>query len=129
MGKVILTAVLLAAGTEALTKAIAENPADTANDILQLQADHEALLNENKHHKQLSATLTTELEKLSPAAPVEVKKPELSKSTFKVNKKEYGFAYPQIKLDGVIITNDDVLASKDLQEKLVKMGSGFIVAK
>lgn len=130
MAKVILTAALLAEGADALTKAIAENPAAAANDILQLKADdNDALQKENEQLKELIENLTAELEKLSPTAPVEAKKAELSKLTFKVGTKQYGFVYPQIKLDGAIITNDDVLASKELQEKLVKMGSGFIVAK
>lgn len=154
----ILTIAVIGAGAESIATAIAADAHAAAHDILlivtekqQLQANFDALKNEfdllpdiSKSYKELeegfdalkkehealakiNAELTEQLEALPPPEN-EKQKPALSDKTFTHEKQTYGFAYPQLKLDGSVITADDVVNSKDLQKKLVEMKSGFIKA-
>lgn len=134
MAKLILiTAALLEAGAfDQLEKAIAENARDAAADVVllvqenaDLQAGFDALKLEHEALAKINAELQAQIE-AGPGASVEVSKPTLSDKTFTHNKKEYGFAYPQLRFEGAIITADDVVKDKKLQEKLVEMESGFI---
>jgi len=134
MAKLILiTAALLEAGAfDQLEKAIAENARDAAADVVllvqenaELQEGFDALKLEHEALGKINAELQAQIE-AGPGAAVVVAKPTLSDKTFTHNKKEYGFAYPQLRFEGAIITADDVVKDKKLQEKLVEMESGFI---
>lgn len=134
MAKLILiTAALLEAGAfDQLEKAIAENARDAAADVVllvqenaELQEGFDALKLEHEALAKINAELQAQIE-AGPGAAVVVAKPTLSDKTFTHNKKEYGFAYPQLRFEGAIITADDVVKDKKLQEKLVEMESGFI---
>ena len=54
------------------------------------------------------------------------KKVTLTQETFKVDGAEYRLKYPHFSLEGAKVTQDEVLADKELQKKLVKSGSGVI---
>lgn len=134
MAKLILiTAALLEAGAfDQLEKAIAENARDAAADVVllvqenaELQEGFDALKLEHEALAKINAELQAQIETGTVAAVV-VAKPTLSDKTFTHNKKEYGFVYPQLRFEGAIITADDVVKDKKLQEKLVEMESGFI---
>lgn len=117
---------------DTLTKAIAEKPELAAQDLVslmqenkELQEGFDALKLEHEALAKINAELQAQIE-AGPSAAVVVAKPTLSDKTFTQNKKEYGFAYPQLRFEGAIITADDVVKDKKLQEKLVEMESGFI---
>ena len=117
---------------DTLTKAIAEKPELAAQDLVslmqenaELQEGFDALKLEHEALAKINAELQAQIETGTVAAVV-VAKPTLSDKTFTHNKKEYGFVYPQLRFEGAIITADDVVKDKKLQEKLVEMESGFI---
>lgn len=117
---------------DTLTKAIAKNPELAAQDVVylmqenkQLHEGFDALKLEHEALAKINAELQAQIE-AGPGAAVVVAKPTLSDKTFTHNKKEYGFVYPQLRFEGAIITADDVVKDKKLQEKLVEMESGFI---
>lgn len=131
---ILITSELIAAGIDEISKAIASNSGVAAGDILlivaenkDLQEGFDALKKEHEALAKVNAELKEQLEAL-PAPQNEKQKPALSDKTFTHEKQTYGFAYPQLKLDGSVITADDVVNSKDLQKKLVEMKSGFIKA-
>lgn len=134
MRKLILvtTALLAAEHFEMLKAAVAEKPADAAADLLTLSKENEdlnAAFDALKKEHESIAKVNKELEeqiKALPAAETVVEKPTVSDKTFTVEKKTYGFVYPQLKLEGTVITAADVLADVKLQKKLIEMGSGFI---
>lgn len=137
MAKLILiTAALLeAAAFEELAKSIAENPKDAAADVVVLAQENSAQLEEIESLKKerdslakINKELQDQLNKLptAEAADQAPQKPTLSAETFTVSNKKYGFVYPAVRLDGVLVTNADVLADKKLQAKLVEMKSGSI---
>ena len=73
--------------------------------------------------------LNSKVEELSKNAPASTEKKShsgISKETFTVNNKKYGFKKPRINHSNQVITADEILASKELQEQLVKIGSGMI---
>lgn len=134
MNKLILvtTALLAAENFEALKATVVGKPEDAAADLLTLAKENEDLNAAfdalKKEHESL-AKVNQELEAQIAALPGSVtvaEKPTVSDKTFTVEKKTYGFAYPQLKLEGTVITAADVLADVKLQKKLVEMGSGFI---
>lgn len=95
----------------------------------------EALKAENETLKAVNIELTNELEAISKKdlkavvqASQEKTAPVLSKETFTVDGKSYGFNYPVITIKGKRITNDDVLASKELQAELVAANHSMIKA-
>lgn len=126
--KLFITEALLAAGVEELTKAIAADPASAAADILIVVAENKELQEGFDALTKINAELNEQIEAAPAQAEVEVVKPKLSDKTFTVDKTKYGFAFPAVNLEGTIITNEDVLNSKELQKKLVEMESGFIIA-
>lgn len=134
MNKLILvtTALLAAENFEALKAAVVEKPEDAAADLLTLSKENEnlnAAFDALKKEHESIAKVNKELEKqiaALPAAETVVEKPTVSDKTFTVEKKTYGFVYPQLKLEGTVITAADVLADVKLQKKLIEMGSGFI---
>lgn len=142
----ILTVAVIGAGAEGIASAIAANLEAAANDILyivteksnlqanfdsltemfgELEEGFDALKLEHEALAKINAELQAQIE-AGPVAAVVVAKPTLSDKTFTHNKKEYGFVYPQLRFEGAIITADDVVKDKKLQEKLVEMESGFI---
>ena len=66
------------------------------------------------------------------AAPAEaqpVDESPLSELSFEHEGESYGFVLRKVQLNGEVITADDVVASEELQAKLVAIGSGMIVKK
>lgn len=130
----ILTVAVIGAGADGIVAALAA-AADlnaVAADILyivtehnELQAGFDALKLEHEALAKINAELQAQIE-AGPGAAEVVAKPTLSDKTFTHNKKEYGFVYPQLRFEGAIITAEDVVKDKKLQEKLVEMESGFI---
>jgi cell division septum initiation protein DivIVA len=93
------------------------------------------LLAENETLKAVNDELSKELASLSEnslqAAVDKAKKtevPTLSAETFEVEETRYGFVSPVMMFEKKRITNADVLASKELQAKLVAAKSGMIKA-
>jgi septal ring factor EnvC (AmiA/AmiB activator) len=89
------------------------------------------LLMENEQLKEVNEGLQSEIEKLSEKIPAAEKAEEkkaavLSTETFTHKGSKYGFNYPVMMFEGNRITNDDVLADKDLQAKLVAAGSSML---
>jgi predicted nuclease with TOPRIM domain len=115
---------------------------DQAKQLEELNAEHirqdkqvEALLAENETLKAVNDELSKELASLSEnslqAAVDKAKKtevPTLSAETFEVEETRYGFVSPVMMFEKKRITNADVLASKELQAKLVAAKSGMIKA-
>lgn len=110
------------------------------NDLTAIAQDQEkqleALKAENEMLKAVNDELTNELEGISKKdlkAVVEASQtkaaPVLSTESFTVAGKSYGFNYPVMVYKGKRITNDDVLASTELQEELVAAGHSMIKAK
>lgn len=128
MAKLLLiTAALLAAdGLVALQKAVAENPNDAAADLVTISNELGEQVQAVDALKKINAELAEQIASLSPEEDTPVAKPTLSDKTFSINKVKYGFAFPALNLEGTVITNEDVLADKELQQKLVDMESGFI---
>lgn len=141
MNKLILvtTALLAAENFEALKATVVGKPEDAAADLLTLAKENEDLRTDLENltasfsqlqvEAQAVVSINQELEAQIAALPGSVtvaEKPTVSDKTFTVEKKTYGFAYPQLKLEGTVITAADVLADVKLQKKLVEMGSGFI---
>lgn len=75
-------------------------------------------------NERLSAELATAGHRdQAPQAP----QPEgVSESTFELDGNVFGFRRRKVQEDGQIITADEVMASEDLQRKLVEMGSGML---
>lgn len=128
----ILTIAVIGSGVDGLVAAIAADAHAAAHDILlivaenkELQEGFDALKLDHEALAKINAELQAQIE-AGPGAAVVVAKPTLSDKTFTHNKKEYGFAYPQLRFEGAIITAEDVVKDKKLQEKLVEMESGFI---
>jgi hypothetical protein len=145
MAKVLLlltTALLSAEGFVDLQKAVSEKPNDAAADLVTLSnelaekeqaiVEQGAVISEKDEAidalKKINAELAEQIQSLSPVEDTPVVTPKLSDETFTVNKVKYGFCFPALNLAGVLITNEDVLADKELQKKLVEMESGFIKA-
>ena len=85
----------------------------------QLREELEIVGNINKE-------LTLEIESLK-SIPVVVQQSSLiSHETFEHEGIVYGFVYPGINYKGEVITADHILASKNLQEELVKIKSGML---
>lgn len=130
---ILLTAELLAEKNfQMIQEAVAANPQNAAADLEALAQENgylnevfDALKKEHEALAKINAELQAQIE-AGPGAAVVVAKPTLSDKTFTHNKKEYGFVYPQLRFEGAIITADDVVKDKKLQEKLVEMESGFI---
>lgn len=130
----ILTVAVIGSGVEGIAAAIAADLHAAAADILlviqdnkELQEGFDALKLEHEALAKINAELQAAITDAPAVAEIEApKKPELSKKTFTVDKVKYGFVFPAIKLDGTVITNEDVLNSPELQKQLVEMGSGFI---
>lgn len=101
--------------------------------IEQLQDDNENLKQENQQLrteidelKKINASLTTELEEKPESMHPEVAVTSISKEQFEVDGKTFGFTCPAVLFEGKRITSVEVLADKELQAKLVEIGSGFI---
>jgi hypothetical protein len=78
---------------------------------------------------KINEDLTLQIEELSNAAPaVRPSEPTslVSKETFNVGKKKFGFKKIRMDFNGQIITAVEVLASKELQKNLAAIGSGMI---
>lgn len=96
-----------------------------------IASDNEALRKELEISQQqvvdLSKALSESGSKTTTPEKTEVAKPTgISTATFKVAGKTYSFAMPAVSLDGEKITAKEVLASTELQQRLVEMESGFI---
>jgi len=97
---------------------------------------HEATKAELENTVAVNSELAAEVAKLSEVAPVkaEAKKatPGVSNEVFEVDGKQYGFVFAKVcvKLPGSDaaqpITAEEVLASKELQQQLIGMGSNMI---
>lgn len=76
---------------------------------------------------EVNKALTLEVERISTtSAEPFPSKSSVSADTFELAGKTYGFAYHATIFHQEKITADEVLASKDLQQELVDLGSGFI---
>jgi regulator of replication initiation timing len=100
----------------------------------ELAEKNKALLEENEQLKAVNESLQEDLAKLSEKSLQEKvtesqeKKVELSTKTFKVNGKEYGFNYPVMVYKGNRITNEEVLASEELQAELAAANHSMLKA-
>lgn len=100
--------------------------------VAELTATNEKLatdLTASKAELDQALAVNTELTAAIAEAPVDATKKvksALSDKTFKVDGKTYGFAIHAVHFEGQVITNADVLGSKDLQKKLVEFGSSMI---
>lgn len=95
--------------------------------VEQLQAEVDQLKTELDAALKVNEELTAELEKFKPAeAPKAPDVKELLAKTFKYEKKSYGFNFPYANVDGSKVSTTDVCESKDLQQKLIEMGSGML---
>lgn len=47
--------------------------------------------------------------------------------TFKLKETEYAIAYPQLELDGEVVTAEEIEADEKIQARLVELGSGAII--
>lgn len=79
---------------------------------------------------EINQKLTEQIDQLSksrqvPPAQVPIKANN-SDSIFTLDGQAYGFKKPALNMDGRIITPAEVLASQELQKKLVTIKSGFI---
>lgn len=99
----------------------------------QLQADFDALKLNYDDAMQLNGELSSEIEKLSKApaevAKTEAKEIDIKSLSFKAGEDEFGFKYARTVLNGNAITALDILASADLQQKLISRNSGMIFKK
>lgn len=133
----ILTIAILAAGIADIATAIkGANPEDLAADILELAAEKaaalgkaEAALKELDDAVALNDKHVKAIEKLSKKAPKEDKPTEPVKPEFEVDGVTWGFKLQSCYFKGVLITTDEVIADKELQAKLIKIGSGMIYKK
>jgi hypothetical protein len=152
MGKVVLiTSALLASGTEALAKAIIENPRQAAEDVLVIAEkaeeqvkvamleikklgddlhDKDAVLNEALN---MNEKLSIEIEKLSTLAPVaspsNAKTKDLKSLSFQDGEDKYGFKFFSMYHKNVRITAVEVTADESLQKELIAISSGMIYKK
>lgn len=104
---------------------VATNLAEALAKLEAAEKENASLSAENESLKAVNDELTNELEKASEKTLQEVvneaqkKETKLSTETFTVEGKKYGFNYPVMILGGKRITNEDVLASDELQVQLV----------
>jgi len=133
----ILTVLVLAAGIADIATAIkGANPEDLAADILELATEKaDALAKAEAAQKELDDAVALNdkhvkaIEKLSKKAPKEDKPTEPVKPEFEVDGVTWGFKLQSCYFKGVLITTDEVCADKELQAKLIKIGSGMIYKK
>ena len=147
---VILTTVLMAAGAEAIQKAISENPEAAAADIVIIGESLAAteLLKKSLEEKTnlLAVANATIAEKNNQIEAAEAINKELLAAfdtvdtsneeagdfrlhNFTSDSTRYGFLFPTLTLKDKTITYLDVVKDKDLQAQLIQTQSGMIYEK
>ncbi|MFC4230587.1 hypothetical protein ACFOW1_01705 [Parasediminibacterium paludis] len=91
-------------------------------DAANVEIDTLTKVNENLQEQVIT------LSQAAPKAAAEIAKPQVSKETFVVDGKKYGFhpSTPAVLFDGQKITATEVLASQDLQKALIEAEASFI---
>lgn len=136
MSKKILTLVVLAAGVEAIAKAVSTNkPEDVAAEILEMHNEAEAANTANAKTKadledalKLNAMHEKTIQDFSSKKPAAVgagaKKADVP--TFELDGKKYGFELLSVSFKGTRITAEQVCADVELQKQLINRQSGMI---
>ncbi len=115
MAKILIAAVFLG-GLAAIEKAITDDPIGAAEDILELKAELDSAV-------VINGEFEKELERHA-ARPVVTNPVE-----FEQEDHVYGFNFKSMIHNSKRISQEDVLASKELQHELIAMGSGMIYLK
>lgn len=132
MARIILTAHVIAAGADAINKAIAKaSLADVAADILDIEAEKVAAIAKAEQAEAdlndalaLNDKHVATIEGLHEGAPqIVVAKDE---ETFTVDNTVYGFRFKKLNHKGRGINATNVCADEALQKELIDMGSGMI---
>ena len=134
MSKKILTLVVLAAGVEAIAKAVSSNkPEDVAAEILGMHNEAEAASQKvAKAEADLEDALTLNsihektIEDLSSNKPAAVVAGKQDDPIFELDGKKYGFELLSVSFKGTRITADEVCADVNLQKQLINRQSGMI---
>lgn len=134
MSKKILTMLVLAAGVEAIAKAVSSSkPEDVAAEIFEMH--NEAVENNEKLTKaeadlndalKLNSIHEKTIQELSTAKPAVETTAKTATPTFEVKGKKYGFELLAVSFKGKRITAEEVCADKNLQQELINRQSGMI---
>lgn len=132
MARLILTALVIAAGADAINKAIsAANLADVAADILDIEAEKvAALAKAEQAETDLEDALALNDKHVATIEGLHVGAPQIvvarDEENFTVDNAVYGFKFKKLNHKGSNITANDVCADEALQKELIAMGSGMI---